>query len=55
MKVSFKLSSVANNVYEITLSSIDEDIISPELKAALGNLDNIIHFMSFDRPYFRQT
>lgn len=45
MKVSFRLSSVANNVYEITLSSIDEDILSPELKKSLGNLEIIEVFL----------
>lgn len=45
MKVSFKLSSVANNVYEITLSSIDESIISPELKTALGKLEIVEVFL----------
>lgn len=45
MKVSFKLSSVANNVYEITLSSIDEEIIGPELKTALGNLEIVEVFL----------
>lgn len=45
MKVSFKLSSVTNNIYEITLSSIDESIIDPELKSALRNLEIVEVFL----------